>query len=372
MKRIFLIGFVLPALIGMSSCGRDESKQSKSSLTEKWDPINNPENLQSGFEYRLEKLPLSGELQKKPWSDTYWPSYMGGIANRWNAKRPVDSFKYKTYKLNELKRLSEKKLAELSPAEKYSILIQDYSYSLVEYERKRNHPTDETWFGLCHGWAPASTAFDEPNSTKMTNDDGIEIPFGASDVKALLIFVQQFDQTRGKEKGISDRCNHDLGKNPENANDPECRDMNAGSFHVVLSNQIGTLNRAIVGDLHRGIEVWNHPIYGFDSQIVSESADVYPTAAPGTVKIVTVKTEMRYITEISPSWDRATIDSDPTQLASIFYDYQLELDSEGRILGGEWLQTDRVDFMWVQEAPTFSGYFEKVEALYKQAVSDRN
>ena len=72
--------------------------------------------LGSRYQKNLLALPKSGRVNK-PWSGSYWPSYQGGIAFRWN-RSPQQSFGYHLYTRNELRQLSTKQLKALSPAEK--------------------------------------------------------------------------------------------------------------------------------------------------------------------------------------------------------------------------------------------------------------
>lgn len=44
------------------------------------------------------------------------------------------------------------------------------------------------WLTICLQWAPASMFFKQPNPVTITSPDGIKVPFGSSDVKALLIY----------------------------------------------------------------------------------------------------------------------------------------------------------------------------------------
>jgi len=140
----------------------------------------------------------------------------GGISHRYLSHDPQD-FRYQLYTLEELKQMSAEQLKLLSPAEKYDIYVGRYDYPTVHSEWKRTHPTDASWFGLCHGWAPASLVFKNPNTTTLTNLDGITIPFGSSDIKAYLTYFSAEYQTDrgGGEWFIADRCNVDLDSEPE-------------------------------------------------------------------------------------------------------------------------------------------------------------
>lgn len=332
-------------------------------VTEAWNANNDPANLKGDYEVALAALPTSGELSVKPWTDTYWPSYRGGLAGRWNDRTSSDAYTYELHGSAAVAAMSRDDLARLSPAEKYDIFTGRYSYPLVMHERQRTHADDPSWFGLCHGWAPAAFNFAEPRPVVVRGAAGIEVPFGSSDVKALLTFAQQFGR---ESRTAGERCDSDA---PGNADDPECRDVNSGSFHVILVNQVGLLDRAFVAEVSRGSQVWNQPVYGFDSLKLGETSDVYPGAAPGTVKIVSVRTRLRYIREHGPSWDAQPFDDHPGIGATMTLEYRLEIDAQGDIVGGEWDSEDHPDFLWTQSPGAFTGFFAELATIYEAATT---
>ena len=334
-------------------------------LKEAWDANNDPRLLKDYYEVRLLQLPTSAELDRKPWTDTYWPSYRGGIANRWNDSSGPDSFSYPLAGQQQLRTMSIDELKKLSPAEKYDILQGRLDYPLVKEERARTSPNHPTWYGLCHGWAPAALNFDEPNPITVRSNFGFEVPFGSSDVKALLIFAQHVE---GGARMLGQRCEYDLEHDPSHANDPACRDTNAGSFHIVLANQIGLLKEGFVADVARGFEVWNQPVFGYQSTITDDSTNVYPQAAPGTVRVVTVFTKLRFISEIGAYWDPKPFAEFPYQEGNRSLKYTLELNQANEIIGGEWLTQDRPDFLWTQKKPRFSGYLARIASLYQSRI----
>jgi hypothetical protein len=334
-------------------------------LGNKWDQYNDPSTWNPSFQYKLDKLPTSGQSPKTPWSDTYWPSYQGGIANRWqDEKNNYPGFDYKLYKLEELKNGSVD-LNILSPAEKFDIFNSRYDYPLLNSEWQRCNPSDAGWEGICHGWTPAAIHYEEPNNVTMKNKDGLEIPFGSSDVKALLsYFLAQFASGHEKTQFIAERCNTDIKKNPKEADSPECSDANPGTFHVMLTNMIGLASTAFTCDIDRSFEVWNQPITKYEYTLGNTSAPTN-TSAPGTVKEQSVSFTMYYVKETSAS---------PTAHKPLIlnkkYNYLLDLDADGNILGGSYdkNQWDRVDFMWAEEVPAFFGYFEQLDTIYKASI----
>lgn len=178
-----------------------------------WNAENDPEILAKflkvPFEYQLSKLPVKGMIatSKMPWSETYWPSYRGGIAIRWNAgvaatlPGNTDAFSSKLFSKEELKLLTPAQISALSPAEKYDIAMGRYDYPTVLGERSRTNPKQATWEGICHGWIQAAINHGEPRANTIVNADGISVPFGVSDVNGLLSYyygVKMYDHARGK------------------------------------------------------------------------------------------------------------------------------------------------------------------------------
>jgi hypothetical protein len=273
MKMIAKFVTPLAALMlvsGASSCGRSTTNPDFSTLQEEWDQRNDPRHLQRNYEHHFAALPVSGTADAIPWPDTYWPGYNGGLAARWNDPETDDNWAYALNDEATSRTLDREALDKLSPAEKYDVFIGNFNYDFVKYERKRTSPEDEGWFGLCHGWAPASYSFKEPAPITLKGPSGIEVPFGSSDIKGLLTFAQQHARYPRSSAMLGGRCNKDISDNPDDANAPECRDTNAGSFHVVLTNQLGIQRKAFVADVTRDLQVWNQPIYGFETSVVNE------------------------------------------------------------------------------------------------------
>ena len=59
----------------------------------------------------------------------------------------------------------------------------------------------------------------------------------------------------------------------------------------------------------------------------------------------------------------------PNQESKREFDYNLELNAEGEILGGEWISPEHPDFVWTQAAPQLVGYFKGVSQIYEASVN---
>ncbi|MBW2456768.1 MAG: hypothetical protein JRI68_19785, partial [Deltaproteobacteria bacterium] len=159
----------------------------------------------------------------------------------------------------------------------------------------------------------------------------------------------------------------------------ECRDTNAGSFHLVLvqylSDRIAPeAKRGFVMDVTREDQVWNQPVYGFESTIESveniEDIDdpLKDFRAEGTVQIATVTTDVHYALEKGPYVDYD--ETNGSKITSKKYRYTLEIDADGWVIGGEW-QVDphyynassAPDFLWAPQGELMDSADVKYSAI---------
>jgi hypothetical protein len=371
------------------SCG---SQESPNSLKEAWDQPNRPERFAGNYEFNLDKLPTQGESGTARWSGDYWASYKGGLAHRWNAGG--DLSQTAAYILPQREALRSMDLKSLSPAEKYDIYSGDYSFSLTRLERARTRVlatipgTAEfvpgfsipSWEGLCHGWAPASISYQEPQPITLKNKDGLEVPFGSADVKALLTYAMH-EGVGSQTVFLGRRCEIDLGRlkrdlregrisravYEEQVQSLPCRDLNAGSFHVVLSNELGQRKQAFVADITVDQEVWNQGIVGYESRLGPVKPQRSMGAAAETAFEVDVETRITYITEVASSWHAQ---GSSGIHASAQYRYRLELNQNREIVGGQWLDETHPDFIYRQTRPLVSKRLEQLPVIYKASTQD--
>jgi hypothetical protein len=326
-----------------------------------WNANNNPSffDWEKSYQYLFEKLPLKGQVAKQlPWSDTYWPNIDAGIAHRWNSPLK-EKWNYTLYTKEQLLGMTSAQISILSPAEKYDIFAGEYTYPTVHTEWTRTKPTDEYWEGLCNGWSQASSSFINPNPVSVKNADGIVIPFGSSDVKALLSYWVALFDTTAFTSYIGMRCNYNITSQTQYQNTSECADMNAGAFHVAITNQLGIKGAGFAADIDRSIMIWNQPIAKYDAKILSEKK----SQKQGVEKEVLIKMVMYYSDETDPS--NAKIQP---SLKDVSYEYWVEIDANGTIVGGEYTTFDRLDFAWKSKINPFSGYMSRVRDIYNAAT----
>lgn len=353
---------------------------SVSARAELFDKANNPQNFTNIAGNTLiqsfDNLPLHGGLAdvRLGWSESYWPSNRGGIAYRWNHPDP-QPFRYLLHTKQEVLRMSEGELSQLSPAELYDIANDDFGYRLTRKTLKKFSPKDLWWEGICHGWAQAASHYPEPAPVVVTTKSGIKVPFGSSDVKALLAmheaynfggkfgFVGKRCKASGKVPGEGDE--RDRNANPPSvavAESPDCRDTNAGAFHVVMGNMLGIQGKGFVADIDRFGDVWNQPLSGYSAQVLGEEAISTQQMNQGIRRRVRVEMTMVYGEELK-FWTREAEANGDRNFVSKFpvtgtvaqknlskkYSYIVELDANGNVIGGEWISATRPDFLWMYE-----------------------
>lgn len=328
-----------------------------------WEGISDPDVIASGFIHNFHALPSEGAMTYDPraWSGYWWPAKRGGINLRWNA-RGQDGFNYRSLSKAELLRYSSDQLIALSPSEKFDIAMGRYNYPLRKAVAKTVRPDASDWDGICHGWAPASVNHDEPEIFSVKNADGITITFGSSDMKALLSYgyASQIDNEGTRYAGL--RCNFGNWTGGH----AECdQDLNAGAFHIILTNELGLFHRGFVADLDRYEQIWNQPIAAYRIRSVSKPRRPSAGAAASAVKEVTVAVKVFYVNESDPAMAPVLGTIDQT-FDAVDYEYTLELNSEDNIVGGTWLSERRPDFVWTKKRiTTFTGPLAGLEKLLK-------
>lgn len=314
----------------------------------------------------------SASLAESPWSSDRWPLYKGAAACRYSdpAAKYTDSWKLNT---DALRSTSPADPDDLSPARKYDLLVGDAAQTLTNVNLNAGKPYDQTngavapWMDLSHGWAPASFMVPRPlKAVVVPAADGVTpVRFFPEDIKALAAAL--WANTGPKTRFIGSRCNTSnpatdgLGRPAESA----CRDTNAGTWHLAVVNQIGKARRSFVIDVDPGHEVENQPVYSYSyeyfnpktnqSQKTLIAAKVAVAEFPedkfkalraaGTTHIVGIAMNVRW-TVGKPATHAAPDSPAKDALAGARYLYTLELDAGGGIIGGEWLQLARPDFMW--------------------------
>ena len=383
-----------------------------------FDYKNDPARMSQHLTYKLSDLPKKGwrdtpvwkaqypEAVGKAaavWADTYWPTSEGSHNNRWqgsNIQSPLE--KYDTAFNNAAgcahypsKFYGTGAKAEwdtyygcAGPAAKWQ--SQNFQGGGQMHDgidndgdgQVDNYGSDgidgiQGWWGTCHAWTPASQLVPEPQHAVTLNG----VKFEVGDIKAIV--QNAFDSTSAVMLG--GRCNSkDITHDVHGSANDDCSDVNPGALHVVMTNFLGLTTLPLVEDRTANYEVWNQPVVGYEvtkqAKITNSAANTcvgntgstwtYNTAAK---QLYEVKMTVSYVVEGSPSTApigyRDNVSTDD-------YHYILELNADGKIIGGRFCsdsENAHVDFLW---SPTGtwnpsnpSVKVENVKKLIKLAVS---
>jgi hypothetical protein len=359
------------------------------------------------FDTDIKKLPLKGKVKKHPWSGSYWPMRNGMVSVRYanNEKNTIgrvdpnsgvitQQYNFKTsvnlyHQPAEYNFLMQNNRSGIeayieeyfSPSEKYDLLLGDYKFTLtnkLKDEGKiiaKDYGGDiPTWFGICHGWAPAAYLFDNPKRpVNVTSPNGIKFRFLPDDIKALasLFIANAYVHTNF----VGDICRVFKPKKPVSDSetdlflDPRCHAINPGTYITVLGNQVGKEGKNLVFDPDSDPEIWNQPVNAYEMRYFNLLTDDF-SSDPNDVKIpldfirrskdkflnflarqadwktkyvVGVYVNCTYAIETQPSHTEKTLPNVNKTSTSVG---AIELDENDNIIGGEWKTNSHPNFMW--------------------------
>jgi hypothetical protein len=312
------------------------------------DGANSPDNLFANdqqFEKRFSKLPTKGENPDAWNMPESWSFSEDGIA-----KRPSSD--------------------QLSPAEKYDVAFNNSVGYATGWEQQHHGTLNqqvESWWGHCNGGAAAIVKESEPRCHLEYNG----VIFSPYDIMALLSEIY-YEPVSGL---IGRRCESDSHRFDRfgRIRDPHCQDLNPAGFHIFLANYLGLFSASPIIDIDQGREVWNAPIVKYS---VATSIEVSQSRA---MKLITGKNSYRNY-RFNPSAKKLLyIQMEITIAFKSFkqrnYEYILELDRDGTILGGEWVGLFRKkhpDMMWYPTDPKSANPWIKPENVLLLAKTSQN
>lgn len=298
-------------------------------------------------------LPMRGDILDKNrfWSGDSWRLINGSINYRWNSPGKEGRYAIPPHP-RDLKVMKLEQLKQLSPSEKYDLLMGRYDYPLKNEIDRTLPDQPQDWEGLCHGWAAASLNHFEPSPKVLRNPDGLMIPFGSSDIKALLTYYYSKQLVRMNDQ-YGQRCERNGLLEDDQCDD----DVSPVAFHAILANTLGLRGMTFIMDIERYKEVWNHPIVSYESKIRSDKRN------NGRRSII-VQTTLNYTDVVErASWE-PTNGTYSHMTSQYVVSYKLELDREGNMLSGMWLTNNRPDFIWrMSRVNKFEGYLAGIEKL---------
>lgn len=320
--------------------------------------------------------------------------------------------------------LKDEALAKLSPSEKYDLLLGDTSFNLTnkvwDFVEKRGSNRDYDyltymeipagykmlepknylafWEGICHGWALGSGITPRPEKTvKFTLPNGRTLPFFPNDIKALASQMWANSDVQNHSINEGGRCNVrnpnkdkygrfiDTEVDPQDHGvlKPNCADVHPAVFHTFIVNYVGIEGKSFVYDHNPKAPVANQPLSGYEftyfnpmtgkdgllsTSMVNRkafSSDPFAVSRnPETTHIVGVEMNAKYV-----NWEKAVkkvtnLKVDDEVVDNKFM-YDLELNSAGEIIGGQWRvsKTDKVGLFG--EKPNQPDYFWIVPRNWK-------
>lgn len=317
-----------------------------------------------------------GFAAQEPWSGSYWPTQKGILGNRYSSPSFAKSRKFlenhaSTQSTSANSLVYAGRINELSPSEKYDLLVGDSNWSLTRYmwdkgfRALQQNGVVAGWTGICHGWA-AVTSMDptSPYSAVTVKDvtGQHDITFYANDIKGLLSWLWAESSPNSFRAGNRCRKTHAPTDEFLRPNDPPCLDTNPMTWHLAMVNRVGLHKMSMVMDSSAGPEVWNYPITGYDYSYFDAK-----TYAPSN----SFKSAMRRIQELPNDRFRAYRSPKAVYIVGVTMDtyhpaltepnrgntnhitttkktfvYDLELDGAMNIVGGEWYSKETPDFLW--------------------------
>ena len=168
------------------------------------------------------------------------------------------------------------------------------------------------WHGHCNGWTAAAIRHAEPK--RSVNRNGVV--FSPADIKALLAEIYIYNENE-----------HLAGIDYV---------INAGTFHTVITNWLGRGQYPVGMEADPGKEKWNYPIFGYTT-----SSSRYND------RLVNVRMTISYAKD-----SRGEYQQSPRIEYRKYFNYALELDAAGDIVGGYFYRgSSIIDLLWVPVRP---------------------
>ncbi len=378
---------------------RQACTRGDSSLEETWSPLAIPrpnddvevllqKPLRSKNIFELNAMNLQeAELPHIPWSGDYWPIAKGvlgqrpfdlGFVNQKGWKERNEYFQSKPmYQLIQVENIDLNK--KLSPSEKYELFVGDMNSFLTQHmwlEGKAYYDQSgqvEEWMGICHGWAPASYMLKGPQKTLhlKSHDQSKEFKIYPDELKGLASYL--WATSSFESAYVGGRCETKDPEKDKNGRITEdtCFDSNPATWHLAVTHRVGLQKKSFIIDATYDYEVWNQPVVAYhfkyfntntkkvtdDLQAaITQRTDLkndifFKYRNPASTQIVGVAMRLGYVVEREAD-DHETEPPPYSSVVWVDYLYDLELNKEGDIIGGEWYSNLHPDFLWTPKDNT--------------------
>lgn len=355
------------------------------------------------------QLGAKGKTAEQPWSGSYWALYNGSVAwpysiegthfKRFRANREVFSERLPQIRAAVLKgTLAPATIDSLSPTEKYDLYVGDPDFTLTQSVwRAIGEQSDfkrgiEEWEGICHGWAPASAYVKRPKHKIVVpslNGRWL-IPFYPDDLKALvtLLWANSLIQDYTRAEGL--RCDTNTPEFDESSGkviDQHCKGVNPALWHLSVLGLVGKQKKSFIINKNNDKEIWNQPVSHYELRYFDPKRGRYGTLedsvistrrawdeysehrSKNTAYLVGVEMKLYYISETDPE-HHDTDGKDQDLVETMVLRYDLELDEQQRIVGGEWLYSDRAGFALDEfKPPVYPGFIWRFKSDNPIAMS---
>jgi len=365
--------------------------------------------------------PLNQGMIANNYQDKDYTTFVFSGPKHFSWRLNVSSFKSRKEKLySNIMKLNEEELAKLAPSEKYDLLLGDLNFDLTNriwnyaekwgeekkwgflssidipdgYRIPKANKRMALWEGICHGWAVAAGHAPRPRKTVIAKlPNGKKLPFYPNDIKALVSLLWANSTIQSDVIFEGNRCNR---KNPDRDRHgryidtekdrddaellPRCADVHPGIFHLSVVNILGIEGRSFVIDKNPEAPIANQPVSGYEMEYFNPKTgkegnlqgsiiavndygkkDKYKeNRHPDTTHILGVTMKLNYVDWEYPKKEETNLSSDDS-VNHIKFNYDLELDASGNIIGGQWRvfkkigdgffglggTTHQPDFFWV-------------------------
>lgn len=257
---------------------------------------------------------------------------------------------------------------------KYDQAFYNGESKAAKWENDNHSRPSPGWYGHCNGTSVAGSRYQTPKmSVKrpkgcVSGSSGC-VEFSPTDIRALLSEMNM----NAKAKFITGRrCNlseAQVKSRPALRTDPTtqdaCDDVNPGNFHLALVNFLGRMKQPIIFDENMNEEVWNYPVYKYRSSFSSpldEHAAVQALQLPSPPDSWVFNRKARSWIKVTTTVSFRSSSNEINQYSGwtnvnpqeVTYEYVLELDDNGDVIGGEWAGANRTvhpDFLWMPFEP---------------------
>lgn len=290
---------IVAAIVAISTVGQVVSEANRTKQDEAFQQW-----WGTDFQWKFDELPTAGSVPetRMPYSGYIYPDTAGGTVS---ALSKYDrAFNGGRYLATGHERWDTSAFQEQTSEVRRGLFGRTYT--------TRGRMATPHWHGHCNGWTSATIRHAEPQNSVVRNG----VTFTPADIKGLLA-----------ELYIYNEMNVLAGSETY---------LDAATFHTIITNWVGRGSHSIGMEADPGKEKWNYPIYAFASSNGRISD-----------RQVEVKMNIAYAKD-----SRGEFQQSPLIKAQKYFHYYLNLDDEGKIVGGNFYRdSSRIDMLWIPLSP---------------------